>query len=208
MKETNNKTTKSNTKTTIQTESVSDSSHISSTTYSGELDIEDFNTYSPNKQRINKQMEAIHLKEQLEKEQEKRKMMENYKNMTLEELRKKKLISNTDGRPLSSLTDEKWQKEFEIRKLFVTPGSEKNELMGGNFSKESGIWSKDGTTEYYGATNWQQYCSYINDVLRNIRSGQIDYCYFIYQIMDLVKFEYNALRTKYRDGYWEIWLDR
>ena len=34
------------------------------------------------------------------------------KEMTLEELRELKLISNTDGRPSSVLTDERWQKEF------------------------------------------------------------------------------------------------
>lgn len=183
-------------------------SHYTPTTFSGELDIDDFNTHSPNKQRISKQIDAICLQEKLEKEQERQKMMDNYKKMSQEELRIKKLISNTNGRPPSSLTDEKWQKEFEIRKLFVTPIKENNAKMGGNFSQESGIWSKDSNTEYYGATNWQQYCAYINDVLRNIRSGQIDYCYFIYQIMDLAKFHHSDLRTKYCNGYWEVWLDK
>ena len=41
--------------------------------------------------------------------------------MTLEELRELRLISNTNGRPTSSMTDEKWQKEFNLRKIFITP---------------------------------------------------------------------------------------
>lgn len=60
---------------------------------------------------------------------------------------------------------------------------------------------------YPGCTNYQEYCSYINDVLSNIRAGQKDYGYFIYQIMDLAKFHYHDLRTKYCDGYWEVWLE-
>ena len=41
--------------------------------------------------------------------------------MTMEEMKKKKILSNTNGRPSSTLTDEQWQKEFTIRKLFITP---------------------------------------------------------------------------------------
>ena len=52
-------------------------------TFSGEIDIEDFNTYSPNKKRINNQIEANNLKHTIENNNEEKK----YKNMTLEELR-------------------------------------------------------------------------------------------------------------------------
>ena len=43
------------------------------------------------------------------------------KQMTLEQLRAAKQISNTNGRPAFHLTDEKWQKEFAIRKSFLQP---------------------------------------------------------------------------------------
>ncbi len=128
------------------------------------------------------------------------------KEMTLEELRELKLISNTDGRPSSVLTDEKWQKEFELRKLFVEPYGKKVKLLGGKHSKESGVWTEETNGQYDGQTNWQSYCSYINDILRRIRKGRTDYCYYIYQIMDLAKFHPNDLKTKYCDGYWEVWL--
>lgn len=128
--------------------------------------------------------------------------------MTLEELREMKLVSNTNGRPTSTLTDEKWQKEFNIRKLFITPYSKEIKKLGGKYSRESGLWNEEMHGTFHGCTSWQSYCSYINDVLNNIRMGQVDFCYYIYQIMDLAKFHYDSLRTKYCDGYWEVWLER
>lgn len=131
----------------------------------------------------------------------------NHKDMALEELRELKLISNTDGRPSSALTEERWQKEFELRKLFVVPYGKSTKLLGGKHSKEPGIWAEETNGQYDGQTNWQSYCSYINDVLRNIRRGQTDYCYYIYQIMDLARFHPDNLKTKYCDSYWEVWLE-
>ena len=180
------------------------------TTYGGEIDIEDFNTYYLNKKRISNQMEAINLPKTIKNEQIKKDKEKKYKNMTLEELKEMKIISNTNGRPTSSLTDEKWQKEFNVRKLFVKPYSKKIKRMGqlNRDSQETGYWNEETMGTYHGATNWQEYCSFINDVLRNIRAGQIDYCYYIYQIVDLLKFHHDDLRTKYCDGYWEVWLEK
>ena len=177
-------------------------------TFGGEIDVEDFNTYSPNKKRISNQIEAINFPETIKKKQVKKDKEEKYKNMTLEELKEMRIISNTNGRPDSNMTDERWQKEFNVRKLFITPNDKKHKRMGGKFSRESGTWNEEKDGEYLGMTNYQEYCSYINDVLKNIRAGQIDYCYFIYHIMDLLKFHYDDLRTKYCDGYWEVWLEK
>jgi len=179
--------------------------YISYSDFGGIIDIEDFNTYSPNKKRINNQVEGINLYKNIKEKQEKEKR---YKNMTLEELKAQKLISNTEGRPTSFMTDEKWQKEFGLRKMFITPYPKEITKLKGRYLRESGKWNEETQGTYSGATSWQSYCSYINDVLANIRSGQIDYCYYIYQIIDLLKFHYNDLRTRYCDGYWEVWLER
>ena len=179
-------------------------------TYSGEISIEDFNTNLPNKKRISNQIDANKL-ENLLQEKKKHKDEENkYMHMTLEELREMKIVSNTNGRPLSSLTDEKWQKEFSVRKLFIKPYSKNVTRFGGKYSRESGLWNEETQGEYHGCTNWQEYCSYINDILRNIKSGQRDFCYYIYQILDLAKFHYEnrELKTRYCDGYWEVWLEK
>lgn len=179
-------------------------------TFAGEIDIDDFSTETPNKKRINKYIEADNLEKAIIKKERQKKEMKNYQSMTLEELREMKLVSNTNGRPSSTLTDEKWQKEFNIRKLFVKPVNKDITKLGQNvkYSKETGYWNEETMDTYHGTTNWQEYCSFINDMLRNIRAGQVDYCYYIYQIMDLLKFHYNNLRTKYCDGYWEVWLEK
>ena len=177
-------------------------------TFGGEIYIEDFNTYSPNKKRISNQIDAINISKAIKNEQIKKDKEKKYKNMTLEELRELRLVSNTNGRPTSAMTDEKWQKEFNLRKMFITPYPKDIKKLKGQHSKESGMWNEETQGTYYGCTSWQSYCSYINDVLNNIRSGQVDYCYYIYQILDLVKFHYDTLKTKYCDGYWEVWLER
>lgn len=177
------------------------------TNFSGIINIKDFDTNSPNRKRISNQIDATNLKHHLNQKVKRRKEYERYSHMTLEELREMKLVSNTNGRPRSGLTDEKWQKEFALRKMFITPHKKITKLAG-KYSKESGKWDEEIKGEYQGCTNWQEYCSFINDVLSNIRQGQRDYCYYIFQIMDLAKFHFNTLRTKYYDGYWEVWLKR
>lgn len=178
--------------------------------FAGEIDINDFSTFSPNKKRINTYVEADNFENIIIKKEQQKNEMKKYQRYTLEELREMNLVSNTNGRPSSTLTDEKWQKEFNIRKLFVKPVDKSIKRFGqkNSFSEETGYWNEETMGTYHGATNWQDYCSFINDVLSNIRAGQVDYIYFIYQIMDLLKFHYDDLRTKYCDGYWEVWLER
>ena len=176
--------------------------------YGGIIEPEDFSTFSPNKQRINNQVDAINLPNELENKKIQKNEEKKFKSMTLEELREMKIISNTNGRPLPTLTNEKWQKEFNVRKMFITPYDKSITKLGGKYSKESGKWNDETQGVYYGATNWQEICAHINDILRNIRAGQVDYCYFIYNIMELAKFHYEDLRTKYCDEYWEVWLER
>lgn len=113
-----------------------------------------------------------------------------------------------NGRPDASLTDKEWQNEFALRKLYITPYSKHVTKFGGKYSQGRKSWNSEFDGEYKGVTNWQQYCSYINSVLSAIRSGEHDYCYYKYQIMDLLKFHYDTLRTRYCDGYWEVWLER
>lgn len=113
-----------------------------------------------------------------------------------------------NGRPESGLTDKEWQEEFAIRKLYVTPYKQYHTKMGGRYSQDVRKWNEDKNGEYKGATNWQQYCFYINSILSSIRHGEHDYCYYKYQIMDLLKFHHDTLRTRYCDGYWEVWLER
>lgn len=112
----------------------------------------------------------------------------------------------TNGKPSSALTNKEWQEQFQIMKLYITPHKKSVSRMRGKFQRESGKQYAD--KQYDGITNRQSYCSFINDILKNIKAGSHDYCYFGYQIIDLLKFNYNNLRTKYHDGYWEVWLEQ
>lgn len=181
---------------------------VDHTKFGGKIDIEDFNTNFPNKKRIRNQIDAINLKNILNKELVNRKEMQKYKNMTFEELKRLKLISNTNGRPSSTLTDKKWQTEFELRRMFIQPYDENVKTLTSKYSIESDRWNGEVNGIYPGKTNWQEYCSYINDVLNTIRSNQVDYCYYIYQIEQLLRFHHRNLRTQYCDGYWKVWLER
>lgn len=175
------------------------------TQFGGILTYEDFNTYTPNRNRIKNQMDAIHFGCELKNQKKK---TEKYKNTTLEDLRRMRLISNTDGRPSGSLTNAMWQKELSIRKLFIAPYKDgQTKKLCGRLAEETGSCHEQSQSRYDGCTTWQTYCTFINDVLKNIRAGQIDYCYYMYQILDLLKFHYEDLRTRYRDGYWEVWLE-
>ena len=112
------------------------------------------------------------------------------------------------GRPEPGLTDKEWQEELAIRKLYITPYKSRIVKLTCRYARQSHLYDPDVGNEYHGPTNWKQYCDYINSVLSAIRSGERDYCYYKYQIMDLLKFHYDTLRTRYCDGYWEVWLER
>lgn len=132
----------------------------------------------------------------------------NIDRFSLEELRELKMISNTNGRPNDLMTNEKWQKEFMIRRFLCKPFPSNIKKLKSKYSIENGTWNEETSGTYRGETNWQRYCSYINDVLKNIEHGEHDYCYFIYQIDDLLKFHKDDLVTKYykEDKYFEVWL--
>lgn len=110
------------------------------------------------------------------------------------------------GRPRLDWTDKKWHQYFHALKRTVSPIQDKQirRLPVTPVRLNTG-------EQYKGETAYQSYCNFINDVLATIRSGEVDYCYFIYQIADLLLFE-PELRTKLccEDRlcpYFEVWLD-
>lgn len=124
--------------------------------------------------------------------------------MELEKFKCLRKISNTDGRPSYGLTNEKWQEEFALRKNFVTicPEIEKKKM------EKYSIEGRYNSESYDGPTNYQRYRAFINDVAKNIKSkNHIDYCFFIYQIMDLYKIYADKLKTRFVENgqYWEVW---
>lgn len=123
-------------------------------------------------------------------------------------IEKFKNISDGKGRPNTLMTNTQWQEYFNIMKLSIQQSKDKrmkaspspivvNRYMAGN------------QLTYYGETQWTIYRNYINSVLSAIRKGEYDYCYFIYQIADLLKYEHDNLRTLWIPKYrcFQVWLD-
>lgn len=122
--------------------------------------------------------------------------------MTLEEFNR---VDTRTGRPCSHWSDERWQQHFRVLRLKVKP------IKNRKYRKMNYVPIKHPKDEdWHGETNYQCYCKYINEVLTSIRLGYKDYCYYIYQIADLLKFEPN-LKTRFCGGdelspYIEVWL--
>lgn len=102
-------------------------------------------------------------------------------------------------RPSPTMTDEEWQKIFQNLKD-ETPESQHRLIARRDARSERGCNEEQ----------LERYCAYINDILGAIRRGQTDFCYYIYQIADLLRFERNRLRTEYLpdEQCFKVWLDK
>lgn len=115
-------------------------------------------------------------------------------------------IDLSADRPPAEMTDDQWQKYFEAMKPLVKPVEErlmkcvKSTIVNGRRLEDQ--------SSYSGETQWERYCQFINTVLRAIRHKEHDYCYNIYQITDLLKYEHDRLATKWlpEDRCIEVWL--
>ena len=125
--------------------------------------------------------------------------------MRLEDLQQ---VNLSAGRPSSTMTNKQWQDRFAVMRLIVAP------------AKHSKMKSTKGSTSNPSLANdgvepqWLRYRTYINSVLKEIRAGNEDYCYYIYQITDLLRYEHDTLRTEYicdqpgKPGFFRVWLEK
>lgn len=86
-------------------------------------------------------------------------------------------------------SDAQWQQDFAIIKQLVHPSRFKRMRTIPEPSDFAGT--------YHGQTQYQNYCNFINNILHNIRSGDIDYCFNVYQIFDLLKYEKERLQAEW-----------
>lgn len=127
------------------------------------------------------------------------------------ELNDLRLINLNAGKPDINMTDAVWQQYFSIMKLITKQG--KSRRMKRSHVRSS-IDKYSDEPVYLGETLYSNYCSFINSVLGTIRGSsnelpQHDYCFFIYQITDLLRFEHDKLKTKWHPEYecFEVWLE-
>lgn len=75
---------------------------------------------------------------------------------------------------LIGMTDSAWQKQFYELRQAVKPSM--NKSMKTSYPvRVNGWYEKSERVD----TQWQNYCRFINDILKNIRLGEKDYCYHI-----------------------------
>ena len=90
--------------------------------------------------------------------------------------------------PPKGYTNSQWQLDFAEMKSRIKQGS--TTLMPTIREATKTLYQ-----EYHGKTQYQRYCDFINDTLKSIRKGHIDYCFYIYQIEELLKYEHDKLKV-------------
>ena len=111
-------------------------------------------------------------------------------------------INERTGKPPKNYSDLQWQQDFSRIREMVQPSS----LKKMNVIQEPHNFV--GT--YHGNTQYQYYCDFINDILSNIRRGEVDYCFYIYQISELLKYEHDRLQAELlpNDGCFKLSLNK
>ena len=132
----------------------------------------------------------------------------NLNDFTNKDLEQMRLFINEKSRPTTQLTDKIWQKIFVNVKQNIVP-VQNGETKRMVFKYSRAIINEFGEYEADQSTDWKWYCTFINSVLKEIRDGQISYCYYFYQITQLLVFHKDTLRTRYdtSEKQWEVWLN-
>lgn len=109
--------------------------------------------------------------------------------------------------PSRSETDADWQTFFHRMHFIVRP-RETRKITHKDISTHNSLFYNKPKTED-GELLWQWYCSFINDTLSAIRRGETCYCFYIYQIAELLQFEHDHLRSKWfpEQKCFKVWLN-
>lgn len=124
--------------------------------------------------------------------------------MTLKDL---ETIDLSADCPPAEMTDDQWQKYFIEMKSLVQPAKERSMNCRRSSMTVNGH-RLETQSSYSGDTQWYYYCQFINSILSAIRHKEHDFCYNIYQITDLLKYEHDRLQTRWlpEDRCIEVWL--
>lgn len=133
----------------------------------------------------------------------------NLSDFYISDLKQMRLYITEKGRPTLQLTDTVWQQIIKQIKGNIKPldnGTNKKMIVRSSraIMNEWGEYEEDQTPD------WKRYCQFINSVLDDIRAGEVSYCYYFYQISQLLAFHKNDLKTRYDESekHWEVWLDK
>ena len=110
-----------------------------------------------------------------------------------------KTVNPSERKIPKEMTNSEWQQYFNILRLMVQQGTDKRMKYSYSISV-NGRYDKSYFV-YSGDTQWERYCKFINSILSAIRKGECDYCYYIYQISDLLRFEHDRLKAVWLPEY-------
>lgn len=121
---------------------------------------------------------------------------------------KYKLSDLSVRRPPDNMTDTEWQEYFQFIRSNIEPST--TQVMIKHLQDSSHGCPDKAYKPVRRKTQNDEYCDFINDMLKILRSGHVDYCYYIFQVTDLLRFEYDRLRTEYMndDGCIKVWLEK
>lgn len=111
-------------------------------------------------------------------------------------------------KPQVGMSPRQWQTYFRGMRMMVKPAKLNRIHISACYHRYEP--SCDGYSPYYGDTLWQQYCKFINDILKSIRSGDEDYCFYIYQIAELLRYEHERLQAEWLPDMncFKVWLSK
>lgn len=112
-------------------------------------------------------------------------------------------------RPPEHWTDTEWQEYYKVMYSNTQQSSQWTMKKRKCYTTVNGR-NIDEQSSYCGDTQYEKYCDFINDMLKTIRQGLVDYCYYIYQVADLLRFEHENLRTEYmqEEECFKVWLEQ
>lgn len=110
--------------------------------------------------------------------------------------------------PKEDMTNKEWQEYFKKMKTLVQ--QEKKRRMTLHTIPMFAQNNHNSKTAYYGDTQWAKYREFINSILYAMRCGEQDYCFYTYQIADLLRYEHDNLRTRWLPEHqcFIVWLKK
>lgn len=103
------------------------------------------------------------------------------------------MVTQNTKNPPVNYTNNQWQSDFAILKSQIEQCD--SALMPNIREASETVYQG-----YHGKTQYQRYCDFINSVLKNIRNGYIDYCFYIYQIAELLRYEHDNLEATWLEA--------
>ena len=87
--------------------------------------------------------------------------------------------------------DYTYKNNAEFQKIFIELRKSINFCGKRRMSPIQEVPERDSYTDDINISVNYRYCQFINGILQTIRSGDIDYCFYLYQIRDILRHEPN-----------------